>query len=521
MIKCKNVNKNIRGEIMKELKLYSLKEYVSLLKEEKLVVSSELYGQDDTKAERITYNSKEVTKDTLFICKGAAFKAAYLEEAVKNGAVCYISEKKYELEKEVPFILVTDIRKAMSLLANFYYNEPWKELTVLGVGGTKGKSTSVYYLKSMIDEYLEAQNKKESAVISTIDTYDGKQRFESHMTTPEAIELQQHIRNAVESKIEYLEMEVSSQALKYYRVEGMRFNIGIFLNISEDHISPAEHVDFEDYISSKMKMFEKTDTAIINLDADCIDRVMKEATASKEIITFSRKNESADFYAYNIRKEEGCIKFCVRCKQFDKEFVLTMLGLFNVENALAAIAAAVKLGIPEEIIYSGLKKAKSKGRMESFESKDGKIVAIVDYAHNKLSFEKVFRSMKEEYPKYAIKTIFGCPGDKAFLRRKDLGTVAGKYSNEVYLAADDPGSEKAEDISKEIAVYVDAQNCPYEIIEDRGEAIKTAISRINEKTILLVLGKGRDSRQKYGREYIPCPSDADYVIKYIKEYDEQ
>ncbi len=173
MIKCKNVNKNIRGEIMKELKLYSLKEYVSLLKEEKLVVSSELYGQDDTKAERITYNSKEVTKDTLFICKGAAFKAAYLEEAVKNGAVCYISEKKYELEKEVPFILVTDIRKAMSLLANFYYNEPWKELTVLGVGGTKGKSTSVYYLKSMIDEYLEAQNKKESAVISTIDTYDG------------------------------------------------------------------------------------------------------------------------------------------------------------------------------------------------------------------------------------------------------------------------------------------------------------------------------------------------------------
>ncbi len=506
---------------MKELKLYSLKDYVSLLEKENLVVSSQLYGQEDRKAQMLTYNSKEVVKDTIFICKGAAFKAEYLEESVKNGAMCYVSEKKYELSTDVPFILVKDIRRTMALLANFYYNEPWKDLTVLGVGGTKGKSTSVYYFKSIIDEYLEAHDKEESAMISTIDTYDGKERFESHITTPEAIELQRHIRNAVESNIEYLSMEVSSQALKYERVDGMRFDIGIFLNISEDHISPTEHVDFEDYLSSKMKMFAKTDTAIINLDTDHIDRVMKEAAASKEIITFSRKNESADYYAYNIRKEEGCIKFYVRSKEFDREFILRVLGLFNVENALAAIASAAKLGIPEQYIYEGLKKARLKGRMESFESKDGKIVAIVDYAHNKLSFEKVFRSMKEEYPEYRIKTIFGCPGDKAFMRRKDLGTVAGKYSEEVYLAADDPGSEKVEDISKEIAVYVSAQNCPYEMIEDRGKAIKTAISKIDKKTILLVLGRGRDSSQKYGREYIKGPTDVDYVVKYLKEYDEK
>lgn len=506
---------------MKELKFYSLEEYVSILKEEDMVVSSELYGQAHVKAKMLTYNSKEVIKDTLFICKGAAFKAEYLEESVKNGAVCYISEKKYELQREVPFILVKDIRKTMALLANVYYNEPWKELTVLGVGGTKGKSTSVYYLKSVIDEYLAAQDKKESAVISSIDTYDGKERFESHITTPEAVELQQHFRNAVESKIEYLEMEVSSQALKYHRVDDMRFDIGIFLNVSEDHISPVEHVDFEDYISSKMKMFEKTDTAIVNLDADCIDRVLEDAKVAKEVITFSREKEVADYYAYDIRKENGCIRFQVKCKAFDREFVLTMPGIFNVENALATIAAAVKLKIPEEYIYSGLKKAKSKGRMESYESKDGNIVAIVDYAHNKLSYEKLFLAMKEEYPQYAIKTVFGCPGNKALIRRRDLGTIAGKYSDEVYLAAEDPGTEPVEKISKEIAVYVEAQNCPYEMIEDRGEAIQKAISKAEGKTLLLVLGKGGETRQKYGREYLTCPSDVDYVLKYLKEYDEK
>lgn len=504
---------------MAEMKYYTMQEYVDVLQKRGMLTACELYGKEDTQIQNLTYNSKEVTEKTMFICKGAAFKPVYLRESVAAGAVCYISEKTFELEEEVPYILVADIRKAMSVLANMFYNNPWEDLHLVGVGGTKGKSTSVYYMKAIVDDYMEALDKKDSAVISSIDIYDGKSKVESHITTPEAVELQQHLRNALDCGMEYAQMEVSSQALKYHRVDDMMFDVAIFLNISEDHISPIEHADFEDYFSSKMLMFAKTKTAVVNLDADYIERILKEAQAAQEVLTFSTKDPSADYYAYNIRKDGGDTRFSVKCEAFDEEFVLTMPGLFNVENALGVIAAAVKFGIPKEYIHSGLLRARSSGRMELYASKDRKILAIVDYAHNKLSFEKLFSSMKEEYPDYAIISIFGCPGKKALIRRRDLGTVAGQYSKKVYLVAEDPGYEPVEDISRDIAQYVEAQNCPYEMIEDRGEAIRDAIQTAEGKTLLLVTGKGGETRQKYGCEYLDCPSDVEYVKKYLAEYD--
>lgn len=504
---------------MAEMKFYTMQDYVKRLEERGMLAACELYGKEEHVIKNLTYNSKEVSEDTLFICKGAAFKPVYLRESVEKGAVAYISEKTFELDTEVPYILVHDIRKAMSVLANMFYNNPWEDLNLVGVGGTKGKSTSVYYMKAIVDDYQEALGKKDSAVISSIDIYDGKSKVESHITTPEAVELQQHFRNALDCGMEYAQMEVSSQALKYHRVDDMRFDVGIFLNVSEDHISPIEHADFEDYLSSKMLMFAKTKTAVINLEADCIDRILEEAKAAEEVLTFSTKNADADFYAYNIHKVGGETRFSVKCSEFDEEFVLTMPGLFNVENAMGVIAAAVKMGIPKEYIHSGLLRARSSGRMELYASKDNQILAIVDYAHNKLSFEKLFSSMKEEYPDYAIVALFGCPGKKALTRRRDLGTIAGQYSKKVYLCAEDPGYEPVEDISKDIAQYVEAQNCPCVMIEDRGEAIKDAIDTAEGKTILLITGKGGETRQKYGSEYLDCPSDVEYVLKYLAEYD--
>ena len=154
-----------------------------------------------------------------------------------------------------------------------------------------------------------------------------------------------------------------------------------------------------------------------------------------------------------------------------------------------------------------------------YSSQDQKIIAIVDYAHNKLSFEKLFSSMKQEYPDYEIVAIFGCPGKKALLRRRDLGTVAGQYASKVYLTAEDPVAEPVEQISRDIAKYVEAQNCCYEMIEDRGEAIRAAIEPVKKKTLLLVTGKGEETRQKYGSEYIDCTSDVEYVKRYLAAYD--
>lgn len=503
------------------MKKHRLEEFIEKLIKEGLFLEAECFGKEKEEILHLTYNSKEAAENTLFICKGAAFKEDYLEEALKQGALGYISEKRYESCGEVPYILVTDIRKAMPILADMFFNSAWEDINVIGIGGTKGKSTSVYYMKAIVDDYLEAQGKRDSAVISSIDIYDGVVSKESHITTPEAVELQGHIRNAVESGMEFLQMEVSSQALKYGRVDNMKFDVAAFLNISEDHISPIEHADFEDYFRSKLLIFEKTKTAVVNLDADFSDRILEAAKAAEKVVTFSTRSSDADFYAYNIHKEGNGTVFMVKCAEFDKEFVLTMPGLFNVENALAVIAIASQFQIPVEYMYSGLKRARSSGRMELYASQDNKVIAVVDYAHNKLSFEKLFSSTKEEYPNYDIISIFGCPGKKAFIRRRDLGTIAGKYAKKVYLAAEDPGYEPVEEISRDIAQYVEKEGCPYEMIEDRGEAIKKAIESVERPSILLITGKGNETRQKYGCEYIDCPSDVDYVKKYLAEYDER
>ena len=505
---------------MTEMKYNAIQIYVDELRKRKLLKEYSLYGKENESITSLTYDSRQAEKGTMFLCKGASFKSEYVEEVIKKGASVYVSEKRYTLEK-IPYILVYDIRKAMAVLSNLFYGQPWKNLNVTAFGGTKGKSTSAFYMKAVIDDYMESCGEKESAILSSIEVFDGKESKKSHMTTPESTELQKHLRNACDCGIKYVQMEVSSQALKYARVDGMKFDIGVFLNISEDHISPIEHPDYEDYLNSKMLMFAQTKTAIVNLDIEERERVLKEAEVSDQVVTFSVKDQSADFYASDIRKEGNNIVFSVHCDQFEEDFVLTMPGLFNVENALSVIAAAVEMKVPVKYIQSGLKRARSEGRMEMYTSKDQKILAIVDFAHNKLSFERLFSSMKEEYPGYKITAIFGCPGNKAFNRRKDMGTTAGKYADKVFIVPDDPAFESVEEISKEIAEYVSCHGCPYEIIDDRGKAVKKAIEEAEEKTLLIVAGKGREGDMKRGSEYMKCPSDVENVQKYIKEYNEK
>ena len=495
------------------MKQYTLETYARRLREAHLLVKGQFPEIKDTIISGLTYNSKEVTPGTLFICKGAAFREEYLADAAERGAVCYVSETLYH-NVDIPAMLVSDIRRSMPFLADLFFGSPATQLHLTGITGTKGKSTTTYYLKAILDDYLASRNEPESAVISSIDTYDGVALKESHITTPESVELMRHFRNAVDSHIDFLTMEVSSQALKYNRVDEVTFDVGIFMNISEDHISPIEHPSMEDYFASKLRLFAQTRTALICTDTDRFEDVMDAAKESDRVITFGTK-ENSDVLGYDIKKVGTETHFRVRCDRFDEAFILTVPGLFNVQNALAAIAAANVYGIPLEFIRSGLYRARSKGRMECFTSEDGKIVAIVDYAHNKLSFETLFSSMKEEYPDRAIISIFGCPGKKALVRRQDLGTIAGQYSKKVYLCAEDPGEEPVEEISKDIAQYV---ACPVEMIEDRGEAIRKAVADVDEPTILLITGKGDETRQKYGRTYVDCKSDIELTKEILAEY---
>ena len=466
--------------------------------------------------ELVSYNSQEVVPGTLFLCKGAHFRRSYLADAARRGAFAYVSETAYP-EVDLPGILVRDIRPVMASMAAMYYNYPCRRLKVIGITGTKGKSTTTYYLKHILDEYLAPWGKT-CGIISSIDTWDGVERFESHLTTPEPLELQKHFYNALMSGMEYLVMEVSSQALKYHRTLGVSFTAAAFLNIGTDHISPIEHPDFEDYFHSKLKLFSQTGLSCVNLDCDHAQEALEAAQSvpGTVVSTFSRQNPAASVYGRDVRKVGEEILFQVEAAQLSGQYRLTMPGLFNVDNALAAIALCRGLGIPREAVQAGLARARVPGRMEVYASQNGEVTAIVDYAHNRMSFETLFRSVKQEYPGRRIVTVFGCPGKKAFDRRRDLGEVSGQHSDLVVLTEEDSGEENTLSICEEIASHV---ACECRIEPNRGEAIRQAVLSCHEPSVILITGKGAETRQKRGLEYIDTPSDVEYAQAFLREWD--
>ncbi len=493
----------------------TLEFYKNALEKEGLIKECKI--GEDVKIGHLSYNSQDIKENTLLICKGAHFKVDYLKDALKNGVCCYVSQEKYDVDAD--YILVSDIRRAMGILVNIFHDNVWQKLNLVGITGTKGKSTTAYFVKYILDEYLKSQNKRPTGIISSIDTYDGVENFESHLTTPEPLDLHRHFQNAHDSETDYVTMEVSSQALKYGRVYGVEFGVGCYLNIGEDHISDIEHPDFDDYFNSKLLLFKQSRVACVCLDSLRKDEVLKAAENSQRVITFSVEDKSADIYAYNIQKTGNDTTFMVHTKDFDSEFVLTIPGLFNIQNALAAIAICMALDIPEHFMYVGLMKARSSGRMEIYQNADNQVIVIVDYAHNKLSFENLYQSVLKEFPNRKIYTVFGCPGKKAFQRRHDLGVLSGQYSDKVFITEEDHGEEPLMDICEEIATHIESVNGEYEIVLDRGEAIKKAIFETDQQSIVLVTGKGNETRQKRGTEYVPCMSDVEYTLKFLKEYD--
>lgn len=495
-----------------------LSEYLEELKVAGMVVAYDLNGQAETFVTSIMYDSREATQGGLFICKGVNFSEEYLESAIDKGCSAYISEVCYQTRKKSGWILVKDIRRVMPILAEKFYETNKRSIHLTGITGTKGKTTTSYYLKAILDCFEKSKNHPETAILSSIEVYDGKERKPSVLTTPEALELHRHIRNAQASGISYLTMEVSSQALKYQRIRKLQYDIGIFLNISEDHISPAEHGDFEDYFLSKLSLFKQVDTACVNLDCDHAKRVCQAAQLANRVVTFGRKEE-ADIQLISTRHYRGGLSFHVRCDRFETEFLISMQGEFNVENALAAIAAAYVYEVPVEVMKEALENVKVSGRMEQYQSKDKKITAIVDYAHNKLSFEKLFDSVFKEHSGERIVTVFGCPGNKAYNRRKELGLIAGLFSHAVYLTADDPGSEPLEKIFRDIRPNVETTGCSCTCIADRKKAIFQAVKDVKGNTVLLVLGKGNEGHQRIGMEVIPYPTDSELVRMALEEYD--
>lgn len=466
----------------------------------------------------LTADSRQACKDCLFFCKGANFKKEYLEAAIEKGAAAYVSETDYGVS--IPCIKVPDIRIAMADMCREFYGDPSASLKLAGITGTKGKSTTLYFLKSIM-EHSALCGEGRFGYTSSIDNYDGVTKEESHLTTPEAIELNTLLSNMVGSGIEFAGMEVSSQALKYDRSRGIRFKVGGFTNFSRDHISPGEHSDLEDYFASKLRLIDQCDTFIVNNGFDRAEAVSEACRASlkagrlKKLVSYSVDfgdgAAPADCTAGNVRKEDGFTCFDVKgCGTYR----ISMPGLFNVENAVMAILMAKEFGAEEEAIRKGLLCASATGRMEIYKDHERQLVGIVDFAHNKLAFEKIFDSVSKEYAGWHIYSVFGAPGNKAEERRTELPMVAAKYAEYSYITEDDPYLEDPAELCREVFRNLESFGGRGEIIVDREAAVKKAISDAPERTVILFLAKGHD-RYMHRKEYDPYVSDSVLVEENI------
>lgn len=500
--------------------------------------------------ERISYNSKESGKGCLFFCKGRAFKKEFLDEAIENGAYMYVSEKKYDVD--IPGIIVSDIRPVLAEAAASFYDHPEKALDFYEVTGTKGKTSTVYFLQAILSLASEKEGKGPVGMLSSQEIFDGKNRIRAELTTPEPFELFKILASLRDLGGEKVVMEVSSQALKMERAGGIRPKYSAFLNISPDHVSEKEHPNFKDYFESKLKIFRGAEKSFVNLNSDSVSLICERAKAvSKEVIRVKtnglkgRKtnvtaenagksdegevypDQRIDYLADHISVSEDGISFDFHYSKDGKKekanIALKNFGQFNAENALMASAMAMEEGIDIETIKEALSDVKLDGRMETFESEDKSVMTIVDFAHNVISFDAVFNECDLRFPDYKKIAVFGAPGCKGYNRRFDMGRSAGIHMDHIIITTDDSDTEPAIKICRELAEGAEDSGKDLRIIEDREDAIKKAYElakgyrKSGLKSLVLLLGKGAEDFQTLDGKHIPYPSDSALAIRYTEK----
>ena len=494
----------------------SLGAYIDLLERAGVLVGA----QPDARDLRIAYatdDSRLVRPDTLFICKGAAFKREYLLQAIEAGAVAYVS--KTDLEVPVPHIEVSDIRRAMARIADAAYDHPSGKLSLCAFTGTKGKTTSAYYLRGILDAQAAFEGAPATPYLSSVGYFDGIEAGTSKLTTPEPFELEQRVANAVTAGARRMVMEASSQALKYGRCEGMQFAVGAFTNIGEDHISPIEHPTFEDYFASKLKIFAQSACAVVNLDMDYVDTVLEAARACERVMTYSLEDPTASVYAGELKHTSAGITTVVRTPRFTCEVLIPTPVRFNVANAVGAIAVAEALGVDERAVVAGLRDVRIPGRMELYPAASGEVMGIVDYAHNGMSLQTLLCDVRENYPDRELAVVFGATGGKGVDRRQTMGAAAGAYADRIVITEDDPGPEDPADICRAIAQAVEAQgNHAWKIVLDRSEAIRTCVRETAGPAVIVVTGKGQETRMLRREGAVPCEADGVVLRRALDEF---
>lgn len=469
-----------------------------------------LQGSLEGEISELVYDTRKVSKDAMFVCiVGTAFdsheKAA---EVAAAGAKVLIVSKEVEVPEEVTVVKVADTRYALSLISAAYFDYPANTLKVIGITGTKGKTTTTFMIKSI----LENAGYK-VGLIGTIETIIGEKHIPANNTTPESYIVQEYFAEMLKAGCQVCVMEVSSQGLMMHRTAGIPFELGIFTNLAPDHIGPNEHASFEEYAQCKGMLFKQCKVGIANVDDENFEMVMKGHTCKLETIGFSEK---ADLKASNVNLVGrpgylGVTYDLTGLLNFPVE--IDIPGKFSVYNSLVAIAVCRHFDIAKENILEALKAAKAKGRIEQVKVSDD-FMLLIDYAHNAMSLESLLSTLKEYHPQRLV-CLFGCGGNRSKLRRYEMGEVSGKMADLTIVTSDNPRFEEPQEIIDDIKIGLAKTDGEYVEIIDRKEAIKYAIANGRPGDVIVLAGKGHEDYQEI--KGVKYPMDERVLIKEVLE----
>lgn len=448
-------------------------------------------GTDQTEITTLINDSRKAEKGSVFVCISGAVSDghSYAADVAAKGAAALVVEHNVDVPADVTVILVKDTRYALALMSAAYFGYPADKMKIIGITGTKGKTTTTYMIKSILDGVGH-----KVGLIGTIEAIIGEKHIPAANTTPESYTIHKYFAEMAEAGCDCVVMEVSSQGLMLHRTAGIPFEIGIFTNLGKDHIGPNEHKDFEDYKRCKGLLFRQCRLGIANVDDKYFEDVFRNATCRVETFGFS---ENADLRAENVKLVSrpgylGVAYHVSGLMDFDVE--IDIPGKFSVYNSLTAIAVCRHFQVPAEKIKEVLKQAKVKGRIEMIKVSD-EFTLMIDYAHNAMSLESLLTTLKEYNPKRLV-CLFGCGGNRSRDRRYEMGEVSGRLADLTIITSDNPRFEEPQDIIDDIKIGIGRTDGKYVEICDRKEAIKYAIANGQPGDVIVLAGKGHEDYQE-------------------------
>lgn len=456
-----------------------------------------LEGTDKLEIENIHNNSKDVTENSLFVCV-QGFKTdghLYVDEAIKRGARAIICERPLGVAG-ITMVQVPNSRRAMAQIANRFFNYPSQTLDVIGVTGTNGKTSITYMVKAILEE-----SGRKAGLMGTMATLIGEERIIASRTTPESIEVQRQFRRMLDHSLDSCVMEVSSHSLELSRVEGVNYQVGIFTNLTPDHLD--FHLNLDNYREAKKKLFYQTIGGnVINIDDSHGQIIARELRDLKTPLYTYGINGDADFKAENVKISLKGASFDVVGPDFRESFTLKIPAFFAVYNGLAAIAACYVMKVPVSSMIMALQDFKGvRGRFEVIEEIRN-ITVIVDFAHTPDALKNVLKTAMA-FTTNRLISVFGCGGDRDKTKRPVMGEIGGRYSDISILTSDNPRTEDPHQILEMVEAGMKRTQGSYHVIADRREAIGFALKIAQEDDIIIIAGKGHETNQIVGDQVLP------------------